>query len=106
MAWRTRGHDIKFGVRNPDDRKYASLGIVTTNADAVGGAEVVVLCTPWQGTRQAVRDCGDLSGKTLIDCTNPLLSDMSGIELGRGLGAGCAGVQGDESDRCSDDGSA
>ena len=32
---------------------------------------MVVLCTPWQATEQALADCGDLAGKVLIDCTNP-----------------------------------
>jgi predicted dinucleotide-binding enzyme len=81
-AWRSRGHDIVFGVRNPDDPKYAALGSVATNAVAAGSAEVVVLCTPWQATRQAVQGCGDLSGKTLIDCTNPLTSDFTELEVG------------------------
>jgi 8-hydroxy-5-deazaflavin:NADPH oxidoreductase len=81
-AWRNRGHDVTFGVRNPDDSKYASLGVVTTNESAVTPADVVVLCTPWQGTQQAVQSCGDLSGKTLIDCTNPLTPDFAGLEIG------------------------
>ncbi len=43
---------------------------------------MVVLCTPWQATQQAVQGCGDLSGKVLIDCTNPLTPDISGLEVG------------------------
>jgi 8-hydroxy-5-deazaflavin:NADPH oxidoreductase len=81
-AWRDRGHDVTWGVRRPDDPKYASLGAVTTNESAVAPADVVVLCTPWQGTQQAVQSCGDLSGKTLIDCTNPLTPDFAGLEVG------------------------
>jgi predicted dinucleotide-binding enzyme len=82
-AWQRRGHDVTYGVRNPNDQKYASLGgEVVTNAQAVGGADVVVLCTPWQSTRDAVAACGDLSGKVLIDCTNPLTEDFSALEVG------------------------
>jgi 8-hydroxy-5-deazaflavin:NADPH oxidoreductase len=81
-AWRNRGHDVAFGVRNPDDQKYASLGAVTTNESAVAPADVVVLCTPWQATQQAVQGCGDLSGKILVDCTNPLTPDVAGLEVG------------------------
>src|ERR1700757_1400950 len=33
-AWRNRGHQITFGVRNPDDPKYASLGAVENNESA------------------------------------------------------------------------
>lgn len=69
-------------MRNPDDAKYASLGAVQTNESAAGAADVVVLCTPWQGTQQAVQDCGDLSGKVVIDCTNPLTPDFTALEVG------------------------
>jgi predicted dinucleotide-binding enzyme len=71
-----------FGVRDPDDPKYASLDAVETNEFATAAADVVVLCTPWQGTRAAVRACGDLAGKVLIDCTNPLTPDLAGLEVG------------------------
>ena len=82
-AWRRRGHDVTYGVRNPDDPKYGSLGAdVTTRDRAAGDAEVVVLCTPWQSTRDAVQACGDLGGKVLIDCTNPLTPDFTALEVG------------------------
>jgi predicted dinucleotide-binding enzyme len=81
-AWRT-DHDVTYGVRAPEDAKYADLGVPTaTNDAAVAGTDVVVLCTPWQGTEEAVKACGDLSGKVLIDCTNPLTADFTGLEVG------------------------
>jgi predicted dinucleotide-binding enzyme len=55
---------------------------VADNAAAASASEVVVLCTPWQSTEQAVRSCGDLTGTVLIDCTNPLTPDMSALEVG------------------------
>src|ERR1700752_5059381 len=82
-AWQRRGHDVTYGVRNPDDEKYSTLGAgVTTNDRAAADAEVVVLCTPWQSTRDAVAACGDLGGKVLIDCTNPLTPDFTALEVG------------------------
>jgi 8-hydroxy-5-deazaflavin:NADPH oxidoreductase len=81
-AWRNRGHDVTFGVRNPEDPKYASLGAVQTNESATAAADVVVLCTPWQTTQAAVQGCGDLAGKVLVDCTNPLTPDFSALEVG------------------------
>jgi 8-hydroxy-5-deazaflavin:NADPH oxidoreductase len=81
-AWRD-GHDVTYGVRSPDDPKYAELGSpVTANDSAAAGSDVVVLCTPWQGTEQAVTACGDLTGKVLIDCTNPLTPDFTALEVG------------------------
>jgi 8-hydroxy-5-deazaflavin:NADPH oxidoreductase len=82
-AWQRRGHDVTYGVRNPDDPKYDSLGApAATNDKAVSGANVVVLCTPWHTTRDAVQACGDLGGKVLIDCTNPLTPDFTALEVG------------------------
>ena len=82
-AWQRRGHDVTYGVRNPDDPKYGTLGAeVATNDRAAGDAEVVVLCTPWQSARDAVQTCGDLGGKVLIDCTNPLTPDFTALEVG------------------------
>jgi predicted dinucleotide-binding enzyme len=81
-AWRT-DHDVTFGVRSPEDAKYADLGVpIATNDAAVAGSDVVVLCTPWQGTEEAVKACGDLAGKVLIDCTNPLTPDFTALEVG------------------------
>ena len=34
------------------------------------------------GPKRAIRVCGNLSGKVLIDCTNPLASDLSGLVVG------------------------
>jgi predicted dinucleotide-binding enzyme len=81
-AWRT-DHDITYGVRSPNDAKYADLDASTATNDAAAAAsDVVVLCTPWQGTEDAVKGCGDLSGKVLIDCTNPLTPDVAALEIG------------------------
>lgn len=86
LAWSAH-HDITFGVRDPEDPKSAALKAsanvgVADNAAAASGSDVVVLCTPWQSTEQAVRSCGDLAGTVLIDCTNPLTPDFSGLEVG------------------------
>jgi 8-hydroxy-5-deazaflavin:NADPH oxidoreductase len=55
---------------------------VQDNGSAAAAADVVVLCTPWQGTQQAVESCGGLAGKVLIDCTEPLTPDFSALEIG------------------------
>jgi 8-hydroxy-5-deazaflavin:NADPH oxidoreductase len=81
-VWQRLGHEITYGVRNPDDGKYADLGPVTDNATAVAAADVVALCTPWHATQAAVAACGDLTGKVVIDCTNPLTPDVTALELG------------------------
>jgi predicted dinucleotide-binding enzyme len=51
-------------------------------AEAAKGAEVVVLATPWEATEAAVRSAGDLAGKIVFDCTNPLAPQLSGLTHG------------------------
>src|SRR3979490_1765 len=52
-AWRT-DHDITYGVRSPDDAKYADLDAATaTIAATVQRTDGVALCTSWQGTVHA-----------------------------------------------------
>jgi 8-hydroxy-5-deazaflavin:NADPH oxidoreductase len=88
-AWAKKGHDIFFGVRHPQDDKtrqlLQSIGTKAqagTVAEAAAFGEVAVLATPWQATEAAVRAAGNLRGKTVIDCTNPLKPDVSGLQVG------------------------
>ena len=52
--------------------------------DAVEDAEVVVIATPWRSgaTTDAVQKLGDLAGKIVVDCTNPLAADYMSNTLG------------------------
>lgn len=73
--WAAKGHEVVIGSRKPES------GAVSI-ADAAAQSEVVVLATPWPAVDSAIAACGSLAGKILLDCTNPLLPDFSGIELG------------------------
>jgi 8-hydroxy-5-deazaflavin:NADPH oxidoreductase len=88
-AWAKKDHDIFFGVRNPKDDKtkqlIQSIGTKAqagTFAEAAAFGQVVVLATPWNATEAAIKAAGNLQGKTVIDCTNPLKPDISGLEFG------------------------
>ncbi|HEY1365448.1 MAG TPA: NADPH-dependent F420 reductase [Xanthobacteraceae bacterium] len=82
-AWLEHGEDVVWGLRNPDDPKYSGLPRARTRppADAVEGAEVVVIATPWSATESAIKSLGSLAGKILIDCTNPLGMGPDGVQL-------------------------
>ena len=41
-----------------------------------------MLATPWPATEAAVNEAGDLTDKVVIDCTNPLKPDLSGLAFG------------------------
>lgn len=80
-GWLNHGHEVFFGLRNPDESKYRDLPGRMTPPEAAAKAEIVVLATPWQATEAAVRGLGDLSGKIVIDCTNPLGMGPDGLGL-------------------------
>jgi len=82
-AWLAGREDVIFGVPNPADPKYRSLPEerLHTAPEAARNAEVVVLATPWPATEAAVKSLGDLSGKIVLDCTNPLGMGPNGLEL-------------------------
>jgi predicted dinucleotide-binding enzyme len=78
------GHSVSFGVRNVLDADVKALiGTIRGNArlasvaDAAKDAEVVVLATPYAANAAAIDAAGDLSGKILIDVTNPIGPDFS-----------------------------
>jgi len=85
-GWLGAGEDVVFGVPNPAESKYDALPRerLRTPLEAARNAEIVVLATPWQVTETAVKSLGDLSGKIIIDCTNPLRMGPNGLELALG----------------------
>jgi predicted dinucleotide-binding enzyme len=92
--WAAAGHQVVFGLRNPGDGKSqeeakAMKATVATIPQAVAGAEVVVLAVPWSAALPTVTSlAGELKGKVLLDCTNPLSADLSGLVLGTTTSAG------------------
>jgi predicted dinucleotide-binding enzyme len=83
--WGEVGHAVTFGVRKPNDPKVAAgagEARLSTVAGAAADAEVVVLAVPWEALKDAIASAGDLAGKVLLDCTNPLSPGLSGLEVG------------------------
>lgn len=93
--WAKAGHEVIFGTRDPQGIEMQQLSAKISGktstaslADAARQAEVLLLATPWQVTQQVIAGLGDLSGKILIDATNPLLPDLSGLTIGTSTSAG------------------
>ncbi|WP_420996274.1 NADPH-dependent F420 reductase [Cupriavidus sp. 30B13] len=51
-------------------------------AQAAAGSEVVIVATAYADAAAALRSLGDLSGKVVIDITNPLTPDYMGLTIG------------------------
>ena len=89
QLWAAAGHDIKYGARytaKPELvallKKIGARASAGSVAEAASFGDILVLTTPWNGTQAAIESAGNLAGKTLVDCTNPLKPDLSGLSLG------------------------
>jgi predicted dinucleotide-binding enzyme len=97
-AWAQKaGHEIAFGVRNPAAEKTQDLlrkiGVkarAVTSAEAAASGDFIVLTTPWPQAEAAIRSLGNISGKIILDATNPLAMGPDGLalEIGHSISAG------------------
>ncbi|MFN8668138.1 MAG: NADPH-dependent F420 reductase [Gemmatimonadaceae bacterium] len=109
--WATLGHDVVFGVRDPQRGAAAVKGAeagdgalpararIATPAEAVRGADgwradVVLVATPWPAVPSALAELGPgaLDGVTLLDATNPLGAGLR-LEAGPNGASGAEQVQ-------------
>lgn len=88
-GWAKEGHQLIFGSRDPHSEKVGEvLAAAGGNASAAGiaeagaAAEVIVLATPWNIMEQIVESLGDLTGKIVVDATNPV---APGFQLAVGM---------------------
>ena len=84
-----KGHDLMLGARRPDAPEVAALAAATGATAALpdaaaAAADLVILALPWSGAEAAVRGLGDLSGRIVIDCMNPLGMTADGLGLTMG----------------------
>lgn len=81
-----QGHTIVYGSRDPSRDKVRDLVNRSGNgssaklpSDAVVGADIVVLAVPGLAVREITEGLGNLSGKIIIDPTNPLSRGKDGL---------------------------
>jgi NADPH-dependent F420 reductase len=83
------GHAVVLGSRDAgraaekaeeiNERLDGATVTGATNADAVAGADLVLLAVPWDGHAALVSSLADgLAGKIVISCVNPLGFDADG----------------------------
>lgn len=85
------GHAASFGVRDPKAYENAELpGPVGTVENAVAGSDIVLLAIPFASAQTALAECGDLTGKIVIDATNPLAMGPNGLYLTVGFDTSAA----------------
>jgi len=82
--WAKAGHDVVFGIRNPERGAAAVKGggafpakaSVASPEQAAKGADVIVLATPWAAVADALAEIGSVDGRVILDTTNPLTPQM------------------------------
>ncbi len=81
------GHDVAITARNLEHAKEASTaagaGVRTVPIDEIARqADLIILATYFHDASEALRRAGDLTGKTVVDVSNPVTPDMSGLSVG------------------------
>jgi 8-hydroxy-5-deazaflavin:NADPH oxidoreductase len=78
-VWAKVGHYVIFGVRtapqgrtNPPMPGMSAGTAMMSPLDAAMKADIIALTAPWPQIPDTIKSLGDLSGKVVIDCTNPL----------------------------------
>jgi predicted dinucleotide-binding enzyme len=92
---RGKGDALTLGARDPGAAEVVALASETGAAlawpaEAAAAAEVVILALPWGAAEAAVAGLGDLTGKTVIDCMNPLgmVNGALGLTVGHTTSGG------------------
>ena len=86
MRFAEQGHTVVYGSRSPEDADIAELvratgqgAVAVAPAEAAARSRVVVLAVPWTAAEEVVRGLGDLSGKIVVDPTNPRVVAADGF---------------------------
>lgn len=86
--WAKAGHEVCFGSRYPDSEKVRGLLAAAPGttaaplAAAVANGDLILLAVPWATAQETIASLGDISGKILIDCINPLNATFNGLTHG------------------------
>ncbi len=78
------GHNVTVSSARPENAQKvaqaAGAKAAASNREAVKTAEVVVLAVPYDAVEEILKDLGEaLDGKAVVDVTNPLTPDASGL---------------------------
>lgn len=85
------GHQVNVTARHLEKAQIVAAAnpgataVATDNAAA--SAEVLVLATAYDDAVNALKSVGNLSGKVVIDITNPLTADYMGLTIGHSTSA-------------------
>jgi NADPH-dependent F420 reductase len=81
------GHDVRITATDPAHAEKAAAATggkarAVSQGEIARDADVVIVATPYGAAADALRAAGDLTGKIVIDISNPLTADMSALSVG------------------------
>src|SRR5258708_1589674 len=83
------GHDVVFSYARSEQklkrlaREAQGRARAGTTADAVRGADALLLAVHWLRVDDVLRQAGDVSGRVILTCTLPMNANDSGLVVGR-----------------------
>lgn len=86
---RGKGHAVTLGARDPQSAAVQTLAAETDATAAMpqvaaSQADVVILALPWSVAEMTAKSLGDLTGKVVVDCMNPIGRTAAGLGLTMG----------------------
>lgn len=66
------GHQVTFGVREPNKKPGSERITFLSISEAIQNNSIIFLCVPWKATTDLLKGAESLSGKVIVDCTNPV----------------------------------
>jgi hypothetical protein len=78
------GHTLVITGRDAAKARALAQAVGATPQDgaATNGADIVIVATGYADAVAALRAAGDLTGKVIVDITNPLTADYMGLTIG------------------------
>lgn len=81
------GHDVIVSSDSEDDLEQLTAAVTvdttTSNTEAVSDAEIIVFAVPFHAASDVAEEVADeVANKVVIDATNPLAADLSGLTSG------------------------
>lgn len=80
------GHSVRITGRDIEKANVLAAQFANVSAfpaaEALGDSDVVVLATAYTDAAAALQSLGDLTGKVVIDITNPLSADYMSLTIG------------------------
>ena len=78
------GHEVTFAARDTDKARAVASGVgaatAASPADASRNADVIILAVPFLAAEQVAAELdGQAAGKVVIDATNPVRADFTGL---------------------------